>query len=93
MRNKAIFDLYPNVLTIGDNVGALDKNGNQVKTDESLVQAKIQELQAEYDANEYQRQRAAEYPSWQDQLDKIYHDGVMAWQQEIKAIKEKYPKS
>lgn len=59
----------------------------------SVVWNKMQELQAQYDANEYQRQRAAEYPSWQDQLDKIYHDGVMAWQKEIKAIKDKYPKS
>ena len=57
------------------------------------IDAKIIELQAQYEANEYQRQRAAEYPSWQDQLDKIYHDGVMSWQKEIKAIKEKYPKS
>jgi len=63
------------------------------KPTEGEIQAKIAELQAEYEANEYQRQRAAEYPSWQDQLDKIYHDGVMAWQQEIKAIKDKYPKS
>ncbi len=46
MRNKAIFDLYPNVLTIGGNVGALDKNSNQVSIDESLVQAKIAELEA-----------------------------------------------
>ena len=46
MRNKAIFELYPNVLTIGDNVGALDKNSNQVSIDESLVQAKIAELEA-----------------------------------------------
>ena len=46
MRNKAIFELYPNVLTIGDNVGALDKNSNQVSIDESLVQEKIAELEA-----------------------------------------------
>lgn len=56
------------------------------------IDAKIQELQAEYDANEYQRQRAIEYPSWQDQLDKIYHEGLDVWKAEIKAIKDKYPK-
>ena len=66
-------------------------NGQTPPTEEQ-IQAKIAELKAEYEANEYQRQRAAEYPSWQDQLDKIYHDGVMSWQKEIKAIKEKYPK-
>ena len=33
-----------------------------------------------------------EYPSWQDQLDKIYHSGIDAWKADIKAIKDKYPK-
>ena len=56
------------------------------------IDAKIQELQVQYDANEYQRQRAAEYPSWQDQLDKIYHEGIDAWKAEIQAIKDQYPK-
>ena len=46
MRHEAIYALYPNVLTIGDNAGAFDKNGNQVSIDESLVQAKIAELEA-----------------------------------------------
>ena len=59
---------------------------------EEEIQAKIQELQAEYDANEYQRKRAAAYPSWQDQLDKIYHEGIDAWKAEIQAIKDQYPK-
>ena len=60
--------------------------------DTQLILNYYEELKAQYEANEYQRLRAAEYPSWQDQLDKIYHDGVMAWQKEIKAIKDKYPK-
>lgn len=62
------------------------------KPTEEEIQAKITELQAEYDANEYQRQRAAAYPSWQDQLDKIYHEGIDAWKAEIQAIKDQYPK-
>ena len=40
----------------------------------------------------YQSQRVAEYPSWQDQMDKIFHEGVDAWKAEIQAIKNKYPK-
>ena len=36
--------------------------------------------------------RRADYPSIEDQLDKIYHSGVAAWKKEIKAIKDKYPK-
>ena len=57
------------------------------------IQAKLSELQAEYDANQYQRDRAKEYPSWQDQLDDIYHNGLDAWKATIKVTKDKYPKS
>jgi hypothetical protein len=41
----------------------------------------------------YTDARAAEYPPIVDQLDKIYHSGVDAWKTEIKAIKDKYPKT
>lgn len=36
--------------------------------------------------------RQSEYPSIQDQLDKIFHEGLDAWKAEIQAIKDKYPK-
>lgn len=58
--------------------------------DESLVDAKVKELQ---DIQAYQSKRVAEYPKIEDQLDKIYHSGIDAWKAEIKAIKDKYPKS
>ena len=41
----------------------------------------------------YTEARAAEYPPIEDQLDKIYHSGVDAWKADIKAIKDKYPKT
>ncbi len=47
---------------------------------------------AEYDALQYQRDRAEEYPTWQDQLDDIYHNGIDGWKATIKATKDKYPK-
>jgi hypothetical protein len=37
--------------------------------------------------------RRADYPSIEDQLDKIYHSGVNAWKAQIKEIKDKYPKA
>ena len=37
--------------------------------------------------------RRPEYPSIEDQLDKIYHSGVAAWKKDIKEIKDKYPKA
>ena len=42
--------------------------------------------------NSYKSKRKAEYPSIEDQLDKIYHSGIDAWKADIKAIKDKYPK-
>ena len=58
----------------------------------SDIQAKQAELKAAYDAKEYQRKRAAEYPAIADQLDDIYHNGVAGWKTTIKATKDKYPK-
>tara|TARA_B100000378_G_scaffold32455_1_gene24284 strand:- start:68 stop:361 length:294 start_codon:yes stop_codon:yes gene_type:complete len=74
-----------------------DENGVETVTyedgvtpiDESLVDAKVKELQAIQD---YQSKRRAEYPNIEEQLDKIYHSGIDAWKADIKAIKDKYPK-
>ena len=40
----------------------------------------------------YAEKREGAYPSVEDQLDKIYHNGIDAWKTTIKAIKDKYPK-
>ena len=59
------------------------------------ISAELTRLNAEYDAREYQRLRAAEYPSLPDQLDMQYHDaanGTTTWQDAIDAVKAKYPK-
>lgn len=53
---------------------------------------KQKELQTAYDNNEYQRKRKAEYPSVEDQLDDLYHNGIDGWKATIKAVKDKYPK-
>ena len=41
----------------------------------------------------YAELRSEEYPLIQDQLDKIYHSGVDVWKADIKAIKDKHPKT
>ena len=45
----------------------------------SKVDTEIKRLQTEYDNNDYQRNRKAEYPSIADQLDDIYHNGIDGW--------------
>ena len=59
---------------------------------EEEITAEQERLQSEYDANEYQRNRADEYPSVIDQLDDIYHNGIDGWKATIKETKDKYPK-
>jgi len=58
----------------------------------SQVSTKQAELQADYDAKEYQRKRESEYPSIAEQLDDLYHNGIDGWKSSIKVIKDKYPK-
>jgi hypothetical protein len=45
MNHKAIYALYPSVVTIDDGTGAFDAQGNKVEIDESAVDAKAIELE------------------------------------------------
>lgn len=70
-------------------------NGTQpIPANEIL--AKQQELIAEYNSKQYQRDRAKAYPSIQEQLDMQYWDkinGTDTWEQAINAVKGQYPKA
>ena len=41
---------------------------------------------------DYVQKRVNEYPSIEDQLDKIFHEGIESWKNSIQEIKDKYPK-
>ena len=90
--HEAIRSAYSEVVTIDDGTGAFDKDGVKVALDSAKVTAARKVIDVAYAAVEYQRKRKEEYPSWEDQLDKIYHSGIDAWKADIKAIKDKYPK-
>ena len=68
-------------------------DGNPTNITNDQILTKQAELQADYDANQYQRDRKNEYPSIEDQLDDIYHNGIDGWKATIKTTKDKYPKS
>jgi hypothetical protein len=72
-----------------DRITWLDETTPISKAD---IEAKMVELQTEYDNNKYQRDRKKEYPSIEDQLDDIYHNGIDGWKATIKTTKDKYPK-
>ena len=59
----------------------------------SQVKTALDTLQAEYDANQYQRDR--QYPSWQEQMDMQYHDelnGTTTWKDAVAKVKADNPK-
>jgi len=59
------------------------------------IKAKQAELKAEYEAKQYQRDRAKEYPPITEQLDMMYWDkvnGTDNFLKAIQAVKAKYPK-
>ena len=60
----------------------------------SDIQAKMVEVQADYDAKQYQRDRV--YPSIQEQLDMQYWDkvnGTTTWKDAVAKVKSDNPKN
>ena len=91
--SRAISNLYPDngFAFDGDDVSTL-QFASPCEWSEDDITTEYTRLQAEYEAKEYQRQRAAEYPSFADQFDLLYHGGYDAWKAAIDAVKTKYPK-
>jgi hypothetical protein len=76
----------------GEDYNQITWHNGTTPISEADIKAKQAELQTDYDNKEYQRKRAAEYPTIKDQLDDIYHNGIDGWKATIKAVKDKYPK-
>ena len=64
----------------------------QTKPTEEEVVQKVAELTYQQEVEVYKEQRAAEYPSYADQFDQIFHDGIDAWKSTILEVKRRYPK-
>ena len=94
MRDRAIRNVHPNICTIRSGIEAWDYDGNVVRLNESKIDTEIIRLQAEWDAQEYARNRTSSsgYPSVGDQLDEIFHNGIDSWKALIKVTKDKFPK-
>ena len=79
----------------GDDINTITWENGTTPIPANEILAKQQELIAEYNSKQYQRDRAKDYPSIQEQLDMQYWDkinGTNKWQQAINAVKQKYPK-
>ena len=65
----------------------------QTPPTEEAIQAKLTELQADYDAKQYQRDRKLEYPSIEELVVALYDESDKASIIERRnAVKAKYPK-
>jgi len=94
---KAILKINPNaqVSVNADDINQITWLNGTTPIPANQILAKQQELITEYNSNKYQRDRAKDYPSIQEQLDMQYWDkinGTNKWQQAINAVKQKYPK-
>ena len=95
INSSAVFSSTP-----ADNYDGITWQEGTIPIDKATVEAKKIELQAVYDAKQYQRDRTQRpqhggYPSIGDQLDMLYHDkkdDTTTWENAIQAIKDAYPK-
>ena len=95
---QAIINLRPNSswdLSGNDYSGLVWKDETQTKPTLEEINAEIAKLQDEYNATEYQRLRAKEYPDFKDYLDGIVKSDqaqIQAYIDACQAVKAKYPK-
>ena len=95
MIEKAILKINPNAkFTINANdINQITWHNGTTPISKADIEAKMVEVQAEYDANQYQRDRV--YPSIQEQLDMQYWDnvnGTTNWEDAIAKVKADTPK-
>jgi hypothetical protein len=90
----AILSLSPGaeVVVRGEEVEWL--NPSTAPVTEEQIATELARLQADYDAKQYQRNRASEYPAIGDQLDALWKGGTAAEEMLalVQAVKNKYPK-
>ena len=86
------------ILRTSDNAQFLkDSGGDNIDYQQFLQDVKEQGIGIvegpDITTKSYAELRKEEYPPLEEQLDKIYHSTLTAWKAEIKAIKDKYPKT
>ena len=94
---EAILKINPKAeVSVNNNdINQIVWGSNTLPIPKELILSKVAEVQSEYNAKQYQRDRAVNYPSLADQLDMQYWDkinGTNKWEEAINAVKNKYPK-
>ena len=96
-QSKALLSLCPDAewAQVGEDEPLEWNSPDIVQPSEADLQTEMDRLEAEYDAQEYARNRAAAYPSNGDQWDMIYKDdknGTTTHADAVEAVKTKWPK-
>jgi hypothetical protein len=93
----AILKINPNakVVVRGDDINTIEWHQGTTPIPVADIEAKMTELQAEYDAEEWKRNRQAEYPTIDDCIHALLDGGDTLTELQAKrtATKTKYPKS
>ena len=86
-----------NIQRLGNNPCSFGRNSDNIDYQQFLQDVKEQGLSIvkgpDITTESYAILRSKEYPPLEEQLDKIYHTSLTAWKADIKAIKDKYPKT
>ena len=94
---KAILKINPNaeVVVKDDDINSIQWLNGTTPIPKADIEAKMTELQAEYDAEEWKRNRQSEYPSMDDCIHALLDGGDTLTELQAKrtATKTKYPKS
>ena len=88
MNHKAIYTLYPQVVSVDDTAGAFDAQGNKVEIDLAAVNAW-------QDPDAYKYARAREYPNMVDYIDGVVKNDqaqIDKYIADCLAVKAKYKK-
>ena len=97
MIEQAILKINPTAeFTIhGGNINTIEWLNGTTPISKTDIEAKMAELQAEYDAEEWKRNRQAEYPTHEECIHALLDGGDTLTELQAKrtATKNKYPKS
>ena len=106
MDHEAIYKSHTNVVTINDELGAFDKDGNKITLNQTLIDA----ARVELNKLKYKTDRtrpavlgfSSTYPDITEQLDQLWHDiddgkfgnnaKTGSWFVGISSVKTAYPK-